>query len=56
MTLAELKETLNTEPPENLDLEVMVWLPGTRISLRYIKNATLIKQGNVLLLEGNVHD
>lgn len=53
MTLNELKTLLDSEPPENGGREVKVWLPGSRISLG-TPAGTMIRQGDVLMIEGNV--
>jgi hypothetical protein len=51
MTLKELRQLLATEPLENDNLEIKVWLPGSTISLR---GATMIHRGKTLMIEGNV--
>lgn len=52
MTRRELQALLATEPKETLDLEVKIWLPGSKISLT--KTPTMMRNGNLLMIEGNV--
>jgi hypothetical protein len=54
MTLQELHKMLASEPMANANLEMKVWLPGSSISLH--SNGTLIRRGNVLMIEGSVDD
>jgi hypothetical protein len=53
VTLRELIAMLAAEPEENLDREIAVWLPGSRISL---DGRGLIRLGNALLIEGNLEE
>lgn len=55
MKLKELRELLASEPLENQDLEIEVWLPGSSIRLENSGNGTLIKKGNKLMIEGNLN-
>lgn len=52
MTLKELQELLNSESKSNENLEVKVWLPGSTIRLS--GQETMIRRGNILMVEGNV--
>jgi hypothetical protein len=53
VTARELIAMLAAEPAENLDREIKVWLPGSRINL---DGKGFIRLGNVLLIEGNVEE
>lgn len=53
MTLGELRALVASEPIENDNREVKIWLPGSTISL--ILNGTMIARGpSVLMIEGNI--
>lgn len=52
MTINDLIAKLQAELPHNGNLEIKVWLPGSRISLT--GKGTLIRQEDILFIEGNL--
>jgi hypothetical protein len=53
MTGRELLLMLYAESPENLECEIKVWLPGSRISLT---GRGLIVVDDIMMIEGNLDE
>ena len=53
MTLKQLKDLLASEPPENENLTIQVWLGRDRyVDLTHDDGSTLIRAGNILMVKG----